>query len=97
MNAEENLNTLLGKLQNSFRSETVVGKATQVGDITIIPVMDVSLGLMEHHGKSGGAAMGVRAAPNSVMVIKGDEVTVLSLNNKEQNNNEQKNLKEESI
>lgn len=92
MDSEENLNTLWGKLKNSFRSETVIGKPTQVGDITIVPVMDVSLGLTEHHGKTGGGAMGVRVAPNSVMVIKGDEVSILSLKNSEQNNTKEETL-----
>ena len=92
MNMKENLETLFEKLENFFRTETVVGKPMNVGDITIIPIIEVSFGLgtgggsgkdnKGNDGTGGGTGAGGKITPNSVLVIQGDQVSVMVLKDK---------------
>ncbi|MCR4442708.1 MAG: spore germination protein GerW family protein [Peptococcaceae bacterium] len=92
MDYKENLETLFEKLERFFRTETVVGKPLTVGDVTLVPIIEVTFGLgtgggsgkdsKGNDGTGGGAGVGGKIAPNSVLVIKGDEVTLMALKDK---------------
>lgn len=90
MNGEKGVfNTLFEKLEKFLRTETVVGDALQVGNITLIPVITVSFGVgagegagKDHKGNDGegyGGGVGCKIAPNAMLVIKDDEVSVVPL------------------
>lgn len=93
MNLNENLNTIFSKLEEFFKSETVVGKPIQVGEVTLIPIIDIGFGLgtgggngkdnKGNDGTGGGAGVGAKISPNSVLVVKGDEVSLIALKNKD--------------
>lgn len=82
-------NTLFEKLEKFLRSETVVGDPIQVGNVTLIPIITVSFGVAGgegsgkdskgNDGSGGGGGVGGRISPNAVLVIKNDEVSLVSL------------------
>ncbi len=85
-------NTLFEKLERFLRTETVVGEPFKVGEITMIPIISVSFGVAggegggkDNKGNDGsgyGGATGCKITPNAILVIKNDEVSVLSLTGK---------------
>ncbi len=80
---------LFEKLEKFLRTETVVGDPLQVGNITLIPIITVSFGVgggegagkdsKGNDGSGGGGGVGCRISPNAVLVIKDDEVSLVSL------------------
>ncbi len=88
----ELFDTLLEKLEKFLRTETVVGESFQVGSITLVPIISVSFGVGGGHGSGkdskgndgtgGGTGVGCKITPNAVLVIKNDELSVVSLTGK---------------
>ncbi len=88
----ESLETLFSHLQKFLSTETVVGEPIVVGETTLIPIITVSFGCgggggtgndEKGNGGSGtGVGVGARIKPDAVLVIKGDSVTMLPVNNK---------------
>ena len=55
---KENINALCEKLGEFISSKTVVGEAVTVGEITLIPLIEVSFGM-----GAGGNEKSLRAGP----------------------------------
>lgn len=82
-------NTLFERLEKFLRTETVVGESFQVGNMTMIPIITVSFGVgggegagKDNKGNDGsgyGGGVGCKIAPNAMLVIKNDEVSVIPL------------------
>ena len=83
------LDSTMEKLRTLVDAETVIGQSVIVGDITIIPVSKVSFGLAsggsDFPSKSinakmfgGGSGAGATVTPMCFLVIKGNEVKLLS-------------------
>lgn len=90
MNGRSELfNTLFEKLENFIKTETVVGDPFQVGNITMVPIISVSFGVgggegsgkdnKGNDGSGGGGGVGAKITPNSMLVIKNDEISVVPL------------------
>jgi len=87
-----NLNTLFERLEKFFRTETVVGEPLKVGEVTLVPIIDVSFGLgtgggagKDSKGADGtgsGAGVGAKITPNCVLIIKDGEVSVIPIKDK---------------
>ncbi len=90
------MNSILGGIQNVFNTKTVVGEPLVVGDMTIIPLVDVifavgagakansgqyNKGLNKNSNSAG--CMGGKLTPSAVLVIKGDHVKLVDI--KDQN------------
>ncbi len=85
----EVFNTLFEKLEKFIRTETVVGEPFQVGSITMVPIITVSFGVgggegtgkdnKGNDGSGGGGGTGCKIAPNAILVIKNDELSVIPL------------------
>lgn len=84
----ETLETIMAKLEKVLSSKTVIGEPLQMGEITLIPVVDVMFGFgggggeggtKENTGAGGGGGGGARVAAKAVIVIRGGEVSVLPL------------------
>lgn len=88
----ESLETLFSNLEKFFKTETVVGEPIVVGETTLIPIITVSFGCggggggnRDEKGNDAngtGIGVGAKIAPDAVLVIKGDEVTMLPVKNK---------------
>jgi len=81
---KDNVDNMLEKLQNFLKTETVIGKAIVVDDITIIPLIDVTFGLgvgfnNQRDDASQGGGMGASMTPNSLLIITKSDVKVLSI------------------
>ena len=82
-NLKDNLEPLFEQFKEMIRVETVVGEAVQLGDTTIVPFVDVSLGLGGCQKAGGG---GAKVEPTAVLVIKGERIELFSIKNATANN-----------
>ncbi len=85
---KENINALCEKLGEFISSKTVVGEAVTVGEITLIPLIEVSFGMgaggNEKSGKNGVAGgMGAKVAPNAVIAIVNGNVQLINIKNQD--------------
>lgn len=89
---ETTLNSMFEKLEKFLKTETVVGKPFEIGNITFVPIISVSFGLgggggegkdlKGNDGQGSGGGLGCKMTPNAFLVIKNEEVSLISLNNK---------------
>ncbi|MBQ9519786.1 MAG: sporulation protein [Firmicutes bacterium] len=87
----DNFETLFSKMENFVSTKTVVGEPIKIGDMTLIPLVDVSFGLgagsksslKEKHEKGGSAAggLGAKISPTAIMIIQNGNVQILNVSN----------------
>ena len=84
----ENLKSMFENLENYVSSKTVVGEPTQIGDVVIIPLVDVSFGMVsgmsnssdEKKGKDGGGGgVGAKISPTAMLVIMNGTVQLVNV------------------
>jgi len=85
----QQVNLVFEKLKDFFTSKTIVGDAIKIGEVTLLPVIEIAFGMgsgsgggkmtQEQEGSGGGMGMGVKAKPSAFIVIKGEKVELLSL------------------
>lgn len=71
------VDSLLQGMDTVLSAKTVVGQPTQVGDVIILPLVDVSFGFAAGAGSkadknaaSAGGGLGGKMSPSAVLVIK---------------------------
>lgn len=69
--------SLLRGMDNVLAAKTVVGQPVQVGDVTIVPLVDVSFGFaagtgsnLDKNSDKNGGGLGGKMSPSAVLVIK---------------------------
>jgi len=80
---------LFEKLKDFITSKTVVGEEIKIGKLTLIPIIEVTFGMgsgtsggkytKDQEGSGEGIGLGVKARPSAIIVIKDEEVELLSL------------------
>ena len=93
---KENLQDLFAKMEDYVSTKTVVGEPVHIGDVILIPLVDVSFGMgtamvgntEESDGKKGGkdgggGALGAKMTPSSVVVISNGTVQLVNIKNQE--------------
>jgi len=80
---------LFEKLKDFITSKTVVGEEIKIGKLTLIPIIEVTFGMgsgtgggkdaKNQEGSGEGIGLGVKAKPSAFIVIKEEEVELLSL------------------
>jgi uncharacterized spore protein YtfJ len=87
-NIKDNVNNIFEKLQSFMKTETVVGEPIQVGEVTLVPFIEINFGLgtgggggseKEAKGEGGGLGSGGKISVSSVLVIKGDHVEMMPI------------------
>jgi|LGOV01.1.fsa_nt_gb uncharacterized spore protein YtfJ len=88
-NIRDNVNNIFEKLESFMQTKTVVGEPVQVGEVTLVPFIDISFGLgtgggggIEEKGakgEGGGLGSGGKISVTSVLVIKGDHVEMMPI------------------
>jgi len=82
------LNAVVDPLSSLIQTKTVFGDPLVLGNVTLIPVVDVMFGYgagggegttAGNAGTGGGGGGGARVSAKAVIVIKGDEVSFLAL------------------
>ena len=92
--ASENLKMLISKMDDFVSTKTVVGEPVTMGDVTIVPLVDVSFGMATgvtaskeddpKKGKDGGAGgMGAKMTPAAILVITNGTVQLVNVKNQE--------------
>lgn len=91
MDYNQYLQTMFEKLQNFFRTETVVGEPIVLGEVTLVPLIEISFGLGSGGGSSkekgidgsGAAGVGAKIVPTAIMVVRKDEVSLIPLKDRD--------------
>lgn len=88
----ESVDILFNKVEDLVSTKTVVGDAITIGDITIIPLIEVSVGAaagtssnlasspQSKINKSTGG-VGAKITPSAIMVIQNGSVQIMNINN----------------
>lgn len=92
--AENIAKVITSTFKDLAKTETVIGKPYQVGEVTIIPVIKVSLGFgtgggsglddekKDKSGSGGGGGGGMSVEPIAFLVLTGSEVHLLNMGKK---------------
>ena len=90
--ADNNFNSTVAALfkgiDGVISSKTVVGEAIQVGDITILPLVDVSFALgagafSGDNKEKGAGGRGGKMTPSSVLVIQDGKTKLVNIKNQD--------------
>ncbi len=90
--ADNNFNATVAALfkgiDGVISSKTVVGEAIQVGDITILPLVDVSFALgagafSGDNKEKGAGGLGGKMTPSSVLVIQDGKTKLVNIKNQD--------------
>ena len=95
-NVGETIKSLFSKMDDFVSTKTVVGEAVHIGDVILVPLVDVTFGMgtgiagsadtkTEGHGNSdaGGGAVGAKMTPAAVIVIMNGTVQLVNVKNQE--------------
>ena len=87
-NFQNNINSLFRGMEEFIPTKPVVGEPMHVGDAILIPLVDVSFGMMasakaepQHH--NGGGGMGGKMSPTAVLVIQNGSTRVINIKNQD--------------
>ena len=85
----DSINLIFEKLENFFKTKTVVGEPIQIGETTLVPFISVVFGMGSGGGSEnldkgacgggGGAGSGAKISPTAVLVIQGSKVELLPI------------------
>lgn len=81
----ENLKMLFSKMEDFITTKTVVGEAVHIGDIILVPLVDVTFGMGTGGGgtNAGGGGVGAKLTPSSVIVIVDGTAQLISVKNQD--------------
>lgn len=74
----EGLKNTLGQLEDLFQTHTVVGQPIHIGELTLVPFIEVVVGV----AGGGIIGMGARIAPSGVLAVRGEEMKFFSMRDK---------------
>ena len=84
-NTGNNLEILMNKIEDFVSSKTVVGEAVKIGEVTLVPLVDVSVGVGaggDENG-AGGGALGAKITPSAVLAISNGSVQLVNIKNQD--------------
>ena len=92
-NFNNNIEALLGKLENFVTTKTVVGEAIHLDGVILLPLIEVAFGAGAGVGntntkedeskESGGGGIGGRITPSAVIVINNGNVQLVNVKNQD--------------
>lgn len=83
------VDSLMKGMEGFLTTKTVVGEATVVGDVIILPLVDVSFGVgagasaKESKSNGGGGGMTGKMSPSAVLVIKDGQTKLVNIKNQD--------------
>ena len=78
----EAVDVLFHKVDDLVSTKTVVGDAIVVGDMTLLPLIDVAVGAGVGAKESANAA-GARISPSAILMIRPDGVQLINVKNQD--------------
>lgn len=87
-NLNDVMHSLFKGMDTVLSTKTVVGEATQIGDVIILPLVDVSFGVgagasLGDKKNNGGGGLGGKMSPNAVLVIKDGNTKLVNIKNQD--------------
>ena len=90
LNVNQNLEALCDKLGEFVSTKTVVGEAITIGNIVLIPLIEVAFGMgaggnSDSASKKGGegGGLGAKITPNAVIAIIDGNVQLINIKNQD--------------
>ena len=91
-NLNSNLETLFSKMENFVSTKTVVGEPITIGDMVIVPLVDVAFGVGagssdgsdsdKNSKESGAGGLGAKISPTAIIVInKEGDIQLVNVKN----------------
>lgn len=81
----ESVNVLFDKVEDLVSTKTVVGEAIVIGDLTLLPLIEVAVGAgagaKENINAAGG--VGAKITPSAVLVIQNGSVQTINVKNQD--------------
>ncbi len=86
----DSMQVLFDHLEKMLQAKTVFGDPITVGEVTLIPVVDIAFGAGSGggscpdkgaHGEGGGGAAGAKISASAVIVVREGQVQVMKLKN----------------
>ena len=83
------LETLFNKMENFISTKTVVGEPVNIGDVIIIPLVDVVFGVgagsadaaKDKEENKGAGGLGAKLSPSAVLVVQNGTVQLVNVKN----------------
>ena len=87
-NFQNTVESLFKGMENFITTKTVVGDAITVGETIILPLVDVSFGVVasaksEERKNNGGGGMGGKISPSAVLVIQNGTTKLVNVKNQD--------------
>lgn len=87
-NLNEVMQSLFKGMDTVLSTKTVVGEATTIGDVIILPLVDVSFGVaagasLDDKKNNGAGGLGGKMSPNAVLVIKDGNAKLVNIKNQD--------------
>jgi len=89
---KDNLATLFSKMEDFVSTKTVIGEPVVVGDVILIPLVDVSFGMAtgmananeDAKGRdAGGGGLGAKMTPSAVVVVVNGTAQLVNIKHQE--------------
>ncbi|MBR1861696.1 MAG: sporulation protein [Lachnospiraceae bacterium] len=85
-NYKEVISSLIGGMEGVLSTKTVVGQPVEIGETTIIPLVDVSFGVAagasvnnSKNSNNGMGGMGGKLSPTAILVINNGNARIISV------------------
>ncbi|NDO47407.1 GerW family sporulation protein [Clostridium sp. MD294] len=84
---DTSLNMLFDKVEDIVSTKTIVGDAITMGDLTLLPLIEVSVGVgmgtKEGPKEDSAGGMGAKITPSAVLVIQNGNVQMINIKNQD--------------
>lgn len=87
--AKDVMESIYDKLDNFLKTETVIGRTIDLGEVKLIPIITASFGLgggvgeEENESVTGGGGLGCKISPDAILVVRGSEVEMMPVKNRD--------------
>ena len=88
-NVNDSLKMIFSKMEDYISTKTVVGEAVHIGDVILVPLVDVVVGMAtgisskSSDSAGGGGGFGAKMSPSAVIVIINGTVQLVNVKNQE--------------
>lgn len=87
-NVQNMIGSMMKGMEGFLSTKTVIGEPTQIGNTTIVPLVDVSFGVgaganMQDKKNSGGGGLSGKMSPSAVLVINNGQIKLVNIKNQD--------------
>ena len=82
-NLNSSLEILFSKMEGVISSKTVVGEPINIGDVIIVPLVDISVGVGAgaKSNENSGGGLGAKLSPSAMLVVQNGSVQLVDVKN----------------